>query len=685
MGVSAKVMLLQVLIASLTLYRFDQFFFIDANSESTIRADLIQSVRSIGPQYSQVSFDEALSFFTSPKNKTWALVYDNADDVSLNLTSLIPNASHGVILITTRNRSLAQITSGVHLELDVMSKSEAVEVLIRSSRRETMDEDAYQLEELAAEVGYLPVALVQAGSYMFQTGCSAEEYVSVLRNHRKDMMETPASGQRDKTHRSAYSSFDMSYERLSSQLRDFLHIISCFHRANFPMAAIPFAAKANFRLKPVDLGDEGELFEDSIKLLQTVFCPSGKWQDRTVHQLLASLQNYSLVTHSSTYGSILLQIHPLIHSWANDRIPQERTKLIKAAACRLLACASMEEALEGHLMAHIDALLSAPDHITINDQAAFAQKLRAMDRFTESEVIWKRTFEHVHKKYGPSNIFVATAALGWADTLISDLDRMRDLEASAIEIFITILGPDDPQTLKATMCLAATCWRQGLYSEAEALERQVLENCLQRLGEHDDVTVDAKAALSSTLRSIGRFEESEKLQRDVLQYRIRTYGESHPGTLDSMSELGCLKMYQGHLEEAENILRIVVQKQQATLGKEHPTSLGALNALSLVLMKEEKYVETEEIQRWLLQMEKRSGKTRPSLVQSMANLAHTLFRTQKYTEASKLQQRVLKAQINSLDGERSSTSGRYIQRTRTIREKPQALIYSIYGNAAVLR
>ncbi|KAG8801510.1 hypothetical protein FRC18_007772 [Serendipita sp. 400] len=198
------------------------------------------------------------------------------------------------------------------------------------------------------------------------------------------------------------------------------------------------------------------------------------------------------------------------------------------------------------------------------------------------------------------------------------------------------------------MCLAATCWRQGLYSEAEALERQVLENCLQRLGEHDDVTVDAKAALSSTLRSIGRFEESEKLQRDVLQYRIRTYGESHPGTLDSMSELGCLKMYQGHLEEAENILRIVVQKQQATLGKEHPTFLGALNALSLVLMKEEKYVETEEIQRWLLQMEKRSGKTRPSLVQSMANLAHTLFRTQKYTEASKLQQRVLKAQINSL-------------------------------------
>ncbi|KAG8829405.1 hypothetical protein FRC17_006647 [Serendipita sp. 399] len=635
--------------------RFDYFFFIDATSEWTIRADLVQSVRSISPQYSQVTFDGALSFFTSPRSKKWALIYDNADDVSLRLASLLPSANHGVILVTTRNRSLAQITSGVHLELDVMSKSEAVEVLVRSSKREKNRDDISSLEELAAEVGYLPVALVQAGCYMFQTGCSAEEYIHVLRKHRKDLMGTAATGQRDKSHRSAYSAFDMSYEKLSPQLRDFLHLISFFHPANLPSAIISFAAKADFRLKPVDLGEQGDLFEGSIEFLRSVFCPSGSWQDRTLHQILADLQNYSLISHGFAYGTTLIRTHPLIHSWANDRIPLERVRLIKTAACRLLACACADGALEGHLMAHIDALISTPDHIALDDQATFAQKTRAMDRFTEAETMWQRIYKEVLKLHGSSSLFVATAALGWADTLVSNLDEMRNLETNAIEIFITLLGPCNPQTLKATMCLAATCWRQGHYSEAEALERQVLENCLKELGENDDVTTDAKAALSSTLRSIGRFEESERLQREVLQYRIRVYGESHPAVMDSMSELACLEMYQGRFEKAENIFRTVIEKQQASLGKEHPASIGALSALSLVLMKQNKLKEAEEIQRWLLQVEKRGGQSRPSFIQSMANLAQTLFRMKKYADASKFQRHVLRAQIRALGNHHPQT------------------------------
>jgi hypothetical protein len=93
----------------LNLFRFDHTFAIDGSSESSIRADLISHVRSLGPKSSQATLEDALLWFSDPRNTQWLLFIDNVDDVEINLPTFLPDCNHGSILVTTRNRHLGRL------------------------------------------------------------------------------------------------------------------------------------------------------------------------------------------------------------------------------------------------------------------------------------------------------------------------------------------------------------------------------------------------------------------------------------------------------------------------------------------------------------------------------------------------------------------------------------------------
>jgi hypothetical protein len=117
------------------------------------------------------------------------------------------------------------------------------------------------VKAIAEELGNLPVALVQAGSYMLQTECSCEEYLDRLHQHKAEM---PAG---DRLHRSAYRAFDLPLQRIRPQVRSFLHIIGCLHYANFPIKAIIVAANTEFRFDQFSLVEHEavrEPFEEHI-------------------------------------------------------------------------------------------------------------------------------------------------------------------------------------------------------------------------------------------------------------------------------------------------------------------------------------------------------------------------------------------------------------------------------------
>jgi hypothetical protein len=80
--------------------RFSEVFFVDASSSNTITTDLenIAQAKAVGE-----SSQNSLSWLAR-QHEEWLLLFNNADDTTLNLSDYFPCCSHGNILITTRNR-----------------------------------------------------------------------------------------------------------------------------------------------------------------------------------------------------------------------------------------------------------------------------------------------------------------------------------------------------------------------------------------------------------------------------------------------------------------------------------------------------------------------------------------------------------------------------------------------------
>jgi hypothetical protein len=283
--------------------------------------------------------------------------------VRINLVSFLPECTFGHILITTRNLSLSHLATSpqLHLELGPMSSTEATKVILRSARAASTEENRAWAAPIAEALGNLPLALIQAGCYIFESKCTGEEYLALLSLHRGEKMLNVPAGDRQKSN--AYAAFDLSYKHLSPHLQKFLHLLSFFHFTDFPVAAIPFAARKNFTEEAYALeGERGgtAAFEQGVQLLRSVFCPGGgTWDDRFQHSIVMTLQNHSIASVALASNTLLIRLHPLLHGWAMDRIPVSERPVYKEAASRLLVAG--EYLLSRYLVTHVDEVLSKED------------------------------------------------------------------------------------------------------------------------------------------------------------------------------------------------------------------------------------------------------------------------------------------------------------------------------------
>ncbi|MET8090323.1 tetratricopeptide repeat protein [Micromonospora sp. NPDC005220] len=114
-----------------------------------------------------------------------SLVYDNADDPH-ELAPLMPSSNlvgeRGHVLVTSRN--MAWSASAMTLDVDVFTRAESVELLLKR-RPATTPDDA---RRLAAELGDLPLALEQAASWLLTMLSSVDEYLVDLKEHARELL-----------------------------------------------------------------------------------------------------------------------------------------------------------------------------------------------------------------------------------------------------------------------------------------------------------------------------------------------------------------------------------------------------------------------------------------------------------------------------------------------------------------
>jgi hypothetical protein len=110
----------------------------------------------------------------------WLLIFDNAPD-AVALQSVLPPAGDGQVLVTTQDPLWPGHRA---IEIPVLDAAVAAEFLITR----TGDDAPDAAQELAGELGGLPLALEQAAAYMQAAGRSIAAYLDLFRIRRDDLL-----------------------------------------------------------------------------------------------------------------------------------------------------------------------------------------------------------------------------------------------------------------------------------------------------------------------------------------------------------------------------------------------------------------------------------------------------------------------------------------------------------------
>jgi len=121
----------------------------------------------------------------------WLVVLDNVSDPA-DVAPLLARASAGRYLITSRRASGWHGTA-VPVRLDVLDPAEA-QAMLAAILAPGRPREADGAAELCAELGFLPLAIEQAGAYLAQGGATPREYLDLLARYPAAMYQAAPEG-----------------------------------------------------------------------------------------------------------------------------------------------------------------------------------------------------------------------------------------------------------------------------------------------------------------------------------------------------------------------------------------------------------------------------------------------------------------------------------------------------------
>ena len=121
----------------------------------------------------------------------WLLILDNVTDPA-DVAPLLARAPAGRYLITSR-RATGWHGTAVPVRLDVLDPAEA-QALLAAILTQDQPREVDGAAELCAELGFLPLAIEQAGAYLAQAGATPREYLDLLARYPAAMYQAAAEG-----------------------------------------------------------------------------------------------------------------------------------------------------------------------------------------------------------------------------------------------------------------------------------------------------------------------------------------------------------------------------------------------------------------------------------------------------------------------------------------------------------
>ncbi len=624
------------------------------------------------------------------KHESWLLVLDNVEDFKAvgDLAQKAGAKTHHVV-ITTQLPGLGLIG---RLELSPLDGEQGALLLLRRAKLLPANAPlsatagaAALAREISEEVSGLPLALDQAGAYIKETGCRLDDYLALLRERFKELMDR--RGGLDSDHLFVAGTFLISMARLAKQNP----------AAGKLLLATAFMAP--------DAIPEEILTEGAAEVGPSLQAAAGdplQWRE-----VIGAALRYSLLEHNPAQR--LLAVHRMVQTVTKSRMnAEDRAKwaerVVRAVNAafpkvefavwnkceRLAPNAQMSAALvdehrlsfpeaarllnqAGHYLeeraryAEAEPLMRralaiderGPDQVAIaRDLNSLASLLENTNRLGEAEVLMRRALLIVEKAYGADHPNVA-ASLNNLAALLMVTNRTGEAEPLlrlALAIEEKTLGLDHPNVASCLAKLAALLQATNRMGEAEELTRRALAMDVRSYGPgHPNVAIRLNN-LAHLLQATDRLREAEPLMWRALAIDEHAYGPDHPAVARDLNNLGQLLEAMGRLAEAEDLMRRVVQVLEKAHRVDHPTVATSLNNLAELLKATNRLAEAEPLYRRALAIDEYSyGPDHPNVAIDLNNLAQLLKAMNRLAEAESLMRRAVEIEEKSLGPDHPNT------------------------------
>jgi tetratricopeptide (TPR) repeat protein len=650
-------------------------FWIDASSQTSITAGLLKIVPSCG----QFEDCGAIISWFSNLQMPWLLVFDNADDPTLDLSAFFPASSRGIIIITSRNPECAEHATIGRQKVEGMDADEACDLLVKivELQRPTSEDIRQHAHAVVQCLGYLALPIVHAGAYLKKGLCKLEDFPSKLATQRQILLNYRNQQGSTEYRYTTYATLELSVKHIESLIAitpatasgtriaaadalELLQFIPFLHFEKISEVIIERAwanSLRQFRYTS-DIPQEGQLIrlaQPTFPQDENPFSEPASWNSDAIRQAFAFLASYSLVSINS-YKEV--SIHPIIHMWTKDRISDAfRQAALRTALGTLSASISWESDSDDYeyrryLIPHIDACLKDnKDDIfqLIEDSIEVEEELNKIAytysenwEIPKAEELETKILSVRKKKLGEEHRDTLTSMSNLASSYcrLGRNEEAAQLEERCWKLRKKKLGVDHPETLVSMHGLAGYYSRLGRSEEAAELEERCLELRKKELGEEHLDTLKSISCLAIYYNELGRSEEAAELEERCWELRKKKLGEEH---LETLLWVCCLAGYYARLGRSKEAAELDGRCWELTkkkLGEDHPDTLRSMSCLAADyhrLGRNEEAVKLEE-RCWEL-TKKKLGVDHPDTLISMDNLASYYDQLGRSGEAAELEER----------------------------------------------
>ncbi|MGW4878652.1 tetratricopeptide repeat protein [Streptomyces sp. NPDC004262] len=625
--------------------KVDVLAWISASSRSAITAGYAQAGVEIlaadpsDPEQAARAFLAWLEPKAGQKPCRWLVVLDDVADPA-DIRGWWPPASrHGRVLVTTRRRETALTGAGRRqVIVGLFTPQEAAAYLTAVFAAHDRHEQTGQLERIAADLGYLPLALAQAAAYIIDANLTCATYRALLADQIRKLADLlPESGALpDDQNATVAATWSLSIERANRArpaglARPMLQLAAFLDPNGIPTSVLTSAPALTY-------------LTEHRNRAHPATAPRARWWPARRHHksaaatadeaisALQALYRLSLIDHVLT--TEVVRVHQLVQRTTREALTsQQRSRLGSATADALTAVWPENErdmALAQALRMNAAALTHYCEDILYQDSRThpvlhhLGLSLARTGHVEAAVGHFKHVVSTAMHHLGPDNPTTLAAranlatcqgkagdAVGAANAfaeLLTDRERVLGHHhpdtlatrnnlasyrgeagdaAGAANAFAEllpdveqILGPAHPTTLTIRHSLALWRGEAGDAAGAADAHRELLERALQVLGPGNRTTINIRNNVARWLGEAGDAASAATAYDDLLSDVEQAFGPNHPDTLAIRNNVALWRGKAGDAVGAATAFAELLQHILRVLGPDHPDTLSGRNNLA---------------------------------------------------------------------------------------------------------